>query len=163
MSTIAHNDWLQPYGVPHVRPRTTNASMLRMSTPNNDYGSATSIARSPDLTASHLQIDRIAALSKDWDGYGSEKPDARSVERARQLLEVAYGLATFGWVHPDISASEDGEVVFEWWNGIRKLTIFVGPIYSTFLKSWGPHVVNEMEDGVLPQLWDQTLWLWLFG
>ena len=86
------------------------------------------------------------------------------MERARQFLEDAFRdtTASAGWQSPYISTSEDGEIALEWWNGVRKLTIYVGAEQSTFLKSWGPHIVNEMEDGVLAQTWDPLLWVWLF-
>jgi hypothetical protein len=122
-------------------------------------------AKNPRLTTSHLQIDQVASLPINWDGHGSAKPNEYAVEKARQLLEDAYreANATIGWQSPYISASEDGEIIFEWWNGVRKLTIYVGAEQSTFLKSWGPHIVDEMEDGILPQSWDPALWVWLFG
>jgi hypothetical protein len=115
------------------------------------------------LTASHLQIDQLASLPEDWDGHGSVKPNEHAVEIARQFLEDAFGntSATVVWQSPYISASEDGEIVFEWWNGVRKLTIYVGVEQVTFLKSWGSRIVEDMEDGVL-QTWDPMLWAWLF-
>ena len=133
-----------------------------MPAPKTDESSRP--AKDPKLTASHLHIDRLAALPEDWDGHGSAKPNEHAVERARQFLEDAFRTtATVGWQTPYISASEDGEIVLEWWNGVRKLTIYVGAKQSTFLKSWGPHIVDDMEDGVLAQTWDPMLWEWLFG
>lgn len=107
----------------------------------------------------------MAALPEDWDGHCSARPNEHAVERARQLLEDVFRESTVavGWQSPYISASEDGEIVFEWWNGVRKLTIYVGVEESTYLKSWGPHIVDEMEDGVLIQSWDPSLWIWLLG
>ena len=121
-------------------------------------------AKDPRLAASHLQIDRLAVLPENWDGHGSAPPNEHAVERTRQFLEDAFRstTATVGWQSPYISASEDGEIVIEWWNGVRKLTIYVGAEKSTFLKSWGPHIVEEMEDGVLAQTWEPSLWVWLF-
>jgi hypothetical protein len=112
-----------------------------------------------------LLIDQIAALPSNWDGHGSASPDPFAIERARQLIEEAFQetAATIGWQAPYISPSEDGEIVFEWWNGGRKLTIYVGPESSTYIKSWGPHVVNDMEDGEIEENWDPALWVWLFA
>jgi hypothetical protein len=106
----------------------------------------------------------LAALPRNWDGHDSPRPNPLAVERARQLLKEGFEEAdsTIGWQSPYVSASEDGDVVFEWWNGDKKLTIYVGPEGSTFLKSWGPHVVNEMMDGVLMGNWDPSHWAWLF-
>jgi hypothetical protein len=66
------------------------------------------------------------------------------------------------WQDPHTSASEDGEIVLEWWHGIKRLTVYVGPHQSSYVKSWGPHLVNEMEDGLLPEDWVVSLWAWLF-
>lgn len=160
MSTIAQNDWLQ-----YVRPSIKGRPTINVSMPTRSTVEASRPAKDPRLSTSHLEIDRVAALPDDWDGNGSVRPNEHAVERARQLLEDAFhdSIATLGWQSPYISASEDGEIVFEWWNGARKLTIYAGAEQSTFLKSWGPHIVEEMEDGVLTQSWDPAHWAWLFG
>lgn len=160
MSEIAQNDWLQ-YLQPSIKGRPT----ISVSMPVQEPEESSRPAKDPRLTASHMQIDRVAALPKNWDGHGSARPNEYAVERARQLLEDAFreSTATIGWQSPYISASEDGEIVFEWWNGVRKLTIYIGAEQSMFLKSWGPNIVKDMEDGVLTQSWDSSLWAWLFG
>lgn len=120
-------------------------------------------AREPVLFALHHQLDRIALLPDDWDGHGSVRPNSLAVENARQFLEEAYRQSEVvgGWQPPHISSSEDGEIVFEWWHVNRKLTIYVGPQELTYLKSWGPHVVHDMEDGALPEDGISSLWTWL--
>src|SRR5258708_2281959 len=120
--------------------------------------------REPSLFALHEQLDRIASLPANWDGRRSARPNEAAVENARQLLESAYRQIAriMAWQSPYVSSSEEGEIVLEWWNGIRKLTIYVGPEQSTYIKSWGPHLVDEMEDGVLPADWISRLWMWLF-
>lgn len=154
----------QPYWAPYLRPsfrgRPTTGTSPAATIP---YERLSTAAREPRLLPSHLQIDSLSSLPHNWDGHGSVKPDAHSVERARQLLEEAFrNSQAVGWQSPYISASENGEIVLEWWNGVRKLTIYVGPERSTYLKSWGPHVVDEMVDGVLEENWDPLLWSWLF-
>ena len=160
MSVIAQgNAWL-----PYVRP-SNKVWPTKVALPPLLALPLLSVpAKSPQLFASHAVLDGIAALRTDWDGHGSLGPHPAAVERARQVLEDAFRAAseTTGWQAPHISASEDGEVVYEWWNGSRKLTIYVGPTVLSFLKSWGPHVVDEMMDGVLAENWDPQLWAWLF-
>jgi hypothetical protein len=123
-----------------------------------------SVGRELSLFALHEQLDRIASLPANWDGRRSARPNQAAVENARQLLEDTYRQTarTISWQSPYLSSSEDGEIVLEWWNGIRKLTIYVGPDQSTYIKSWGPHLLDEMEDGVLPADWIPLLWTWLF-
>lgn len=126
-------------------------------------GDPSRAAKEPTLFALHDKLDRIALLPDDWDGHGSVRPNSLAIENARQFLEEAYrqSEAVGGWQAPHISSSEDGEVVFEWWNGNRKLTIYAGPQELTYLKSWGPHVVHDMEDGALPEDGICSLWTWL--
>ena len=160
MSVIAQAPWIT-----YVRPSVTGRPTVRMSSPGAPRRAELSVpAKDPRLFASHVSIDRVAALPQNWDGHGSVRPLPSAVERARQLLEEAFRAVhrTAGWQAPYISASEDGEIVFEWWNGARKLTIYIGPEHSTFLKSWGPNVLEEMSDGVLAQNWDPEHWVWLF-
>jgi hypothetical protein len=159
MSAIAQQPWL-----PYVRPSVGTRPTVKMSSPAAVLPELSRAAKEPRLLPSHFVIDQLAALPDDWDSHGSPSPIPDAVERARQLLEDAYRATsqTTGWQSPYISATEEGEIVFEWWNGARKLTIYVGPQHSTFLKSWGPHIVNDMVDGLLTQNWDPQLWTWLF-
>ncbi len=160
MSAITPAAWL-----PYLQPSFQGRATLKVSVPGRRQAVESSrSAKEPRLTASHLQLDRLASLPEDWDSHGSAKPDEHAAERARQFLEDAFRdtSVTVGWQSPFISVSEDGEIVFEWWHGVRKLTIYVGAEQARFLKSWGPHIVNDMEDGVLPQTWDPSLWAWLF-
>jgi len=160
MSAISQTAWL-----PYVRPSVATWPTAKASSPGRLKRPDLSVpAKDPRLFASHSAIDRLATLPDNWDSYGSRHPNADAIERAREILEEAYRVTrrTTGWQAPHVSATEDGEVAFEWWNGPRKLTIYVGPRRSTFLKSWGPHIVDDMVDGVLTRNWDPTLWGWLF-
>src|SRR5262245_60927668 len=84
-------------------------------------------AREPPLFAAHDQIDRVQALS-----------DPSAVANARVFLQEFYALVASNksedkasviseWRNPHISASDDGDIAFEWWQGKRKLTIYIGP------------------------------------
>lgn len=140
------------------------AKVRHFAPPSNAIsGELSRVAKEPTLFALHDQLDRVALLPNDWDGHGSVRPDALAIENSRQFLEEAYrqSEAAEGWQAPHISSSEDGEIVFEWWNGNRKLTVYVGPRERTYIKSWGPHVMNDMDDGALPEDGISSLWTWL--
>lgn len=159
MIAIANDQWLQ-----YTRASSsTRPSGQGWETAVHDRAATISAsAQEPRLIGSHAQLDRLALLADDWDGNGSSRPNSLAIARARQFLEDSfYGTKAVGWLDPFISASEDGEVVFEWWNGQRKLTIYIGPALTTFLKSWGPNIVADMEDGSLACSWDPVLWAWL--
>jgi hypothetical protein len=123
-------------------------------------------AKDPDLFTVHDRLDTISALPEHWDGYGSAAPNVVAIARARQFIEVAYdkivSSSLGGWKYPHVSPSESGEIAFEWWNGIRKLTVYAHPNGTSYLKSWGPDMVNEMEEGELQETDILKLWAWLY-
>ncbi len=125
------------------------------------------VAQSPDLFPLHERLGEISRLPTDWDSHGSVSPNSLAIDAARQFIEDTYRQAhsveVTEWQKPHISSSEDGEVVFEWWNGSRKLTIYVGPRELTYIKSWGPNVQSDMEDGEVSENGMPSLWGWLFG
>ncbi|TAJ19430.1 MAG: hypothetical protein EPO60_07180 [Rugosibacter sp.] len=71
--------------------------------------------------------------------------------------------AKLEWRTPHITASENGEVVFEWWRGNHELTLYFGADHQAeFIKVWGTHIKNEMADGQLIEpVGILTLWKWL--
>jgi hypothetical protein len=81
------------------------------------------------------------------------------IERLHHLLASA----SYQWKTPHVSAENDGGIAFEWWYQEKILTFFVlGPNSLEYLKVWGPHIWNEMEEGESPS--DKqllALWEWL--
>ena len=66
------------------------------------------------------------------------------------------------WKDPLTNASPDKEIVFEWWNGQKKLTVYCKENSLEFIKVWGADIESEMDDGevsaeIIPELAD---WLW---
>ncbi|WP_394782176.1 hypothetical protein [Undibacterium sp.] len=113
-------------------------------------------------------LSSVGAFEANWDGQGSKKPDALAVARAKILIEDVYNQVeslsySTGdiWFSPHISASGEGEIVFEWWKDEFKLTIYVGSTGSEYIKVWGSDIFTQMEDGVLAGSQFQGLWLWL--
>jgi hypothetical protein len=60
---------------------------------------------------------------------------------------------------PFITEGPYGETVLEWWRGDRKLTVYFDGGTVTYLKSWGPDVEREMEDGPVRGMDDLMAWL----
>lgn len=113
---------------------------------------------------SNQTLAELAQLQDNWDGRGSLRPSIKSISNARNLLQLVErkfrDSDSFIFVNPFISAGAEGEVVFEWWRGVRKLTLYVYDEDIEYLKSWGPHMLNDMDDGVLDGNIEE-LWLWL--
>lgn len=66
------------------------------------------------------------------------------------------------WKEPQISASPDGEIVFEWWNNVKKLTIYCTEDTTEYIKVWGANIDTEMNDGQInsENLAIIAMWLW---
>lgn len=110
------------------------------------------------------RLERVSALPANWDGAGSSPPSELSVLRASELIASVYS-STFrdpdSWTSPNVTASERGEVMLEWWRRERKLTLYVGDAKSHYIKVWGHRVDDEMEDGVFVADNFERLWRWL--
>jgi hypothetical protein len=65
-------------------------------------------------------------------------------------------------LEPFVTASPQGEVVLEWWNAWRKITVYVGESSRDYVQVWGPDIDKQMNDGELQggmQLTDLLKWL----
>lgn len=110
------------------------------------------------------KLTALQELPENWDGVGSAKPNPLAISNAMNGLEQIYSRivsAQLEWRTPHISASEEGEVVFEWWCDDHKLTIYFGADKAEFIQVWGTHIKNEMADGQLETTSILSLWKWL--
>jgi hypothetical protein len=125
-----------------------------------------------DLTRSELAptLSRIRALGDreaGWNGYDAVPPDLAAIAYAETWLTDLYRRITeqgARWHAPHVTSSAEGEVVFEWWNDDRKLTLYCSGTDASYVKVWGPDIVTQMEDGdaTAPDA-GEALWYWLTG
>lgn len=112
-------------------------------------------------------IRQLKTLEADWDGCGSAKPKPESIDSAERVARIFHTLASSAtsqpWSAPHVSANEEGHVVFEWWVGEKKLTIYVRNNKITFIKVWGSNIDDDMEDGCVTDAGFPKLWQWLNG
>jgi hypothetical protein len=113
-------------------------------------------------------LKRIRNLLKHdagWNGYDSLAPNPDAVAHAenwisRLFLEVAE--LGWVWIKPNVIADAEGEVVFEWWYGKKKLTVYIGDESAEFVQVWGTEIHSEMLDGEAESIsMCRSLWLWL--
>ncbi|MCK1629675.1 hypothetical protein [Bradyrhizobium sp. 162] len=109
-----------------------------------------------------LQVEtrKIWSLSSD-----TGRPSEKAVSSAIRTLGILFGKAVKlgSWSSPHITLSENNEIVFEWWNDHKKITLYFGDDEPEYIKVWGTDIDNEMDSGPLPGGWNLTaLWLWLF-
>lgn len=121
----------------------------------------------PYLTqASKQRLRAVASLSEDWDGAGSASPTPASVANSLTKLPEICKVAMLAgiWIPPHISASEAGEITFEWWEGSRKLTIYFGDHDMEVIRVWGADMEHEMDQRVVAGPADLApAWAWLYG
>jgi hypothetical protein len=66
------------------------------------------------------------------------------------------------WEEPLINTTCDEEIVLEWWNKNRKLTIYISENRIEYIKVWGPDIDNEMQDGLIISYETlRELWEWI--
>jgi hypothetical protein len=111
----------------------------------------------------------IALLSwpEGWNGYDAAAPNPDAIRQAYWWIEDLYEntLTTDkGWIAPHVVADAHGNVVLEWWEGQKKLTVYIHPETVEYVKVWGPDIFSEMEDGEVEGIEDRrALWNWLTG
>ena len=111
------------------------------------------------------QIYELLNWSEGWNGYNAYAPNYDAVTYAdvwitQMFLEVV--MSGNKWIKPNVTASEDGEVVFEWWHGAKKLTIYIGNQSAEYVKVWGTDIDSEMSDGDASSANTcRSLWEWL--
>ena len=89
------------------------------------------------------EIDRLAALEPDWDGYGAPALDRDILDAAQRF---AASLATNIAVQPLVVPMSSGAVQFEWHQGEKILELEVeNPATIHYLK-WEPAQGHEEED-----------------
>jgi hypothetical protein len=100
-----------------------------------------------------------------WNAYDVAAPNPNAVRRAMLWIEQMYEDAlALGeeWHSPHVAADEDGDVMFEWWNEDKALTVYVSENDVRYIKGWGLNIETEMEDGeaTTPER-RRMLWTWL--
>ncbi|MCY1204297.1 hypothetical protein D9M68_356930 [compost metagenome] len=107
-------------------------------------------------------LTRLQQLNDNWDGFGSARPNVAAIYRAQHMLPELFSAAggVRGWIDPHVSASEAGEVTFEWWRGDKTITLFFNAAGIDYLRAWGSSMDDEMDDGELQDNQFRDLWLW---
>src|ERR1700722_16346814 len=131
------------------------------------------VVRNPDadialfaIKPAKQKVRSLQSLPAAWDGNGSAKPVPEAIGQAVAILPDLYraaALTNHRWNSPQVSASEAGEVVLEWWYGNRKVTIYVTANEMSVVRVWGNDIDLEMDEGILPDASNSfaSLWGWI--
>lgn len=111
------------------------------------------------------EIHNLLTWDAGWNSYDACAPGYDAVMYADSWIVqmfLAVTASNRNWFKPNVTASEEGEVVFEWWYGARKLTIYVGNQSAEYMKVWGTDTNSEMSDGDASLISTcRSLWEWL--
>jgi hypothetical protein len=120
---------------------------------------------SDEVWVTRQNIEKLNQLSENWNGNFVSAPDRKAITKAKSWVSVFFeSINSTRWLTPNITADENGEVVFEWWSNKQKLTIYIGQANPYFIKVSGPDIQNEMEDGEIHSSLDfKEVWDWLVG
>src|SRR5579859_1642797 len=114
-----------------------------------------------------MEIRDLAKWPAGWNGYNALAPGYSAIQYAEHWIELFYTeILDLGmiWLEPNVTASAEGEVVFEWRHSINRLTIYIGKQSAEYVKDWGADINTEMEDGLANSTAiRQALWNWLMS
>lgn len=144
----------------YFNPGSTSANPYQESFLRQGSGDAS-------LAEESARLNQLEGGATNRDEREGDAPYQKAVEEARAWVEGLYRAVTRTsrpWSSPHITASDSGEVVFEWWRGDRKITLYFGGRDVEYIKVWGPNIDNEMESGELKKADSfRELWYWLAG
>src|SRR5207244_11669379 len=121
--------------------------------------------RQASLLATLLRIRLLQHREEGWNGYDALPPEPEAVVYAMAWLRELFReveSAGLPWLQPHVTSSAEGEVVLQWWNDPKRLTVYLSAPEATFIKSWGSNIETEMEDGSAASAKSRLrLWEWL--
>ena len=117
------------------------------------------------LLATLRKLRDLRARQTGWDGHNAPAPNGDAIDAAIRWIPQMFATVDstrYEWRQPYISSDEEGNVSLEWWQGTHKLTLYITPEVVEYLKVWGPHLIDEMEDGDIENTNQvRLLWNWL--
>ena len=118
-----------------------------------------------ELLPTLTEIYNLLTWGKGWNGYDACAPKYEAIQYADHWIELFYQEVIGSgqiWIEPNVTASAEGEVVFEWRQGEKNLTVYIGNEIVAYVKDWGADIDTEMEDGYInsPSI-RRSLWKWL--
>ena len=95
-------------------------------------------------------IRSLLTWEDGWNSYGASAPSTPAVQHALVWMAALYNEASalgLAWLEPNVTAGPEGAIVFEWWHGTKKLTIYVDDTGAEYVQVWGPDVDHDMAEG----------------
>jgi hypothetical protein len=151
----------------HDRPSTSArevyAVRIHDDERSNIYGNF--LTPLDDVRNTIAKLRKMLDWPEDWNGHGAAKPSTPAILKASHWIihmRADAGSTEAPWLRPYVVPDQDGDIVFEWSNGERTLSVYVSPDAVEYLKVWGADIHSQMEDDVMRTREDnRSLWLWL--
>ena len=87
------------------------------------------------------EVYNLSTWQGNWNGYDALAPQLDAILHAISWFNAFYQFVTIlNWRSPNVTAGPQGEVVFEWWNDAKKLTIYVSDKSVEYIQVWGPDI-----------------------
>lgn len=113
------------------------------------------------------KIQQLLTLDAGWNSYDALAPDPKAALHAEIWIKKLFlEVADLGrpWIKPNVIADANGGVVFEWWYGKKKLTVYIEDESAEYVQVWGTDIRSEMSNGdAEPVSTCRALWLWLIS
>lgn len=93
--------------------------------------------------ALNADLDRLAALGSNWDGYGAAELDRDILDAARRFAERLSAAMT---TRPLVVPISNGALQFEWHRGPRILELEIEDSQSVHYLKWDPEEEVQEED-----------------
>lgn len=116
------------------------------------------------LAGAKEHLNSLARLSRGNDDEHGAAPNSETIERSRYLLKLLFsGVSNSGlqWREPLISATWEGDVVFEWWKRERKIALYVHQDEVSFVRVAEVDGKLSIDDGQMGEIALMDLWTWL--
>jgi hypothetical protein len=119
-----------------------------------------------DIRDTLIKLYNMLTWRDGWNGYDACAPESDTViYAAKWIIQFFLELEEAGlqWIKPSVTGSPEGEVVFEWRNGIKRLIIYIEDHQDAeYMKVWGTDIQSAMSDGEANSVnIRQSLWEWL--
>ena len=113
-----------------------------------------------------FKLSKMVTWRDGWNGYDACAPTLGTViYAAKWIIQFFLELEEAGlrWAKPSVTSSPEGEVVFEWRNGIKRLIIYIEDHQGVeYTKVWGTDIQSAMSDGEANSAnIRRSLWNWL--
>jgi len=117
------------------------------------------------LSETDEEVSNLLVWQAGWDGYDAPKPKHASINEARLWIRDLYrDVRDVLWIRPLVTADEEGDVVFEWWRGRKKLTVYISPGTAEYVKVERRDTGTELNDGIIGTPRElRELWNWLLS